>query len=98
LSLPEALLLDLNGADWGHCLLIDIRSLNAHSKRRLILIQTGEERLTLSRIARHFANIDCGIGGPEGNYRQRLYLFNKFIPASGMERKAMLKSAIRLVQ
>ncbi|MDB5842540.1 MAG: SEL1-like repeat protein, partial [Herminiimonas sp.] len=71
LSLPEALLLDLNAADWGHCLLIDIRSLNAHRKRRLILIQTGEERLALTRIARHFANIDCGVGGPEGNYRQR---------------------------
>ncbi|MDB5841160.1 MAG: Sel1-like repeat protein, partial [Herminiimonas sp.] len=80
------------------CLLIDIRSLNAHSKRRLILIQTGEERLALTRIARHFANIDCGVGGPEGNYRQRLYLFNKFVPGTGAERKAMLKRAIRFVE
>jgi TPR repeat protein len=97
LSLPEALLLDVNAADCGHCLLVDIRSLNAHSKRRLILIQTGEERLALTRVARHFANIDCGSGGPEGNYRQRLYLFNKFIPASGLERKAMLKRSVKSV-
>jgi TPR repeat protein len=95
LSLPEALLLDLNAADQGHCLLIDIRSLHARSKRRLILIETGEERLALTRIVRHFTNIDCGPNGPEGNYRQRLYVAQKLFPVSGMERKAMLKSAVK---
>jgi TPR repeat protein len=95
LSLPEALLLDLNAADQGHCLLIDIRSLHGRSRRRLILIQTGEERLALTRIARHFANIDCGPNGPEGNYRQRLYLAQKLFPVSGVERKAMLKSEVK---
>jgi len=98
LSLPEALLLDMNAADNGHCLVVDIRALHARSKRRLILVQTGEERLALTRITRRFANIDCGVGGPEGNYRQRLYLFNKYFPSSGTQRKAMLKSALRPVQ
>lgn len=98
LSLPEALLLDMNAADNGHCLVVDIRTLHARSKRRLILIRTGEERLALTRITRRFANIDCGSGGPEGNYRQRLYLFNKYFPSSGVQRKAMLKSAVRPVQ
>jgi hypothetical protein len=98
LSLPEALLLDMNAADGGHCLVIDIRAMHARSKRRLILIQTGEERVALTRITRRFANIDCGAGGPEGNYRQRLYLFNKYFPTSGAARKAILKSEIKRVQ
>jgi len=97
LSLPEALLLDINSADRGHCLTVDISAMHARSKRRLILIASGEERLALSRIARHFAHIDCGADGPEGNYRQRLYLFNKLFPASAEQRKAMLKSAVRPV-
>jgi TPR repeat protein len=95
LSLPEVLLLDLNAADQGHCLLIDIRPLHARIKRRLILIQTAEERLALARITRHFVNIDCGPNGPEGNYRQRLYLAQKLIPVSGGQRKALLKSAVK---
>jgi uncharacterized protein len=98
LSLPEALLLDMNVADSGHCLVVDIQTLHARSKRRLILVQTGEERLALTRIARRFANIDCSSNGPEGNYRQRLYLFNKYFPSSAAERKAMLKSAARPVE
>jgi hypothetical protein len=82
LSLREALLLDLNGADQGHCLLIDIRSLDARGKRRLIVIRNGEERMALTRLARCFANTDCGLDGPEGNYRQRLYRFNKLFAVS----------------
>ncbi|MEN3295188.1 MAG: uncharacterized protein V7642_4441 [Burkholderiales bacterium] len=92
LSLPEALLLDVNAADRGHCLLVDIRSLHARSKRRLILIQTGDERMALTRVGRNFTNIDCGPNGPEGNYRQRLYLFKKLFAFSEAENKAMLKS------
>lgn len=73
LSEPEALLIDVNAADRRHCLLVDIRAQRARSKRRLFLIQTGEQRQALSRIARLFENVDCGPYGPEGNYRQRLY-------------------------
>jgi hypothetical protein len=97
LSLPEAMLLDLNSADRGHCLLVDIRSLHARSKRRLILVETGEERLALARIGRHFANIDCGPNGPEGNYRQRQYLFKKLFTFSDTENKAMLRCTIRAI-
>jgi TPR repeat protein len=80
LSRAEALLIDLNSADYGHCLLVDIRAQHPRSKRRLILVQTGEQRQTLNRIARVFENIDCGPDGPEGNYRQRLYRFRCLIP------------------
>ncbi|AMP01900.1 sel1 repeat family protein [Collimonas arenae] len=85
LSRPEALLLDLNLADCGHCLAVDIRSQYARSKRRLILIQTGDERQALSRIARLFEDVDCGPNGPEGNYRQRLYRFKAAVPEAAQE-------------
>lgn len=81
LSRPEALLLDLNQADCSHCLVVDIRTQYARSKRRLILIQTGDERQALSRIARLFEDVDCSSHGPEGNYRQRLYRFKTALPA-----------------
>ncbi|MDB5763791.1 MAG: SEL1-like repeat protein [Herminiimonas sp.] len=94
LSRHEALLLDLNTADCGHCLLVDIRTLYARSKRRLILIQTGEEYLLLNAIVRQFANIDCGPNGPEGNYRQRIYLLSKILSASSLKDKEKTKDRI----
>ncbi|AEK63856.1 tetratricopeptide repeat protein [Collimonas fungivorans] len=90
LSRPEALLLDLNQADCGHCLVIDIRAHYARSKRRLILIQTGDERQALTRIARLFEDVDCGPNGPEGNYRQRLYRFKTAVPSSAAEADEVL--------
>lgn len=98
LSLPESLLLDINAANRGHCLLVDIRKLNARSKRRLILVESAEERLALDRIRHNFASIDCGPKGPEGNYRQRLYLFRKLFTFSEAENKAMLKCEIKFLQ
>ncbi|MEN3365871.1 MAG: uncharacterized protein V7606_3145 [Burkholderiales bacterium] len=80
LSRPEALLLDPKEADCGHCLLIDIRARHRHSKRRLVLLRTGEERQALERIVRLFEYVDCGPEGPEGNYRQRLYRLRTLIP------------------
>ncbi len=80
LSRPEALLLDIHSADKGHCLLVDIREFYRRSKRKLILIQTGKERQTLSRITRLFEKVDCGLNGPEGNYRQRQYRLKTLIP------------------
>lgn len=73
LSRAEALLLDVHAADQGHCLVIDIRASYGRSKRRLIMIETAHERQSLDRIVQLFENVDCGPGGPEGNYRQRLY-------------------------
>lgn len=73
LSRPEALLIDLHAADKGHCLVVDIRAHYARSKRRIIVVSTGEERQTLERLGRIFEGIDCGMEGPEGNYRQRQY-------------------------
>lgn len=79
LARNEALLIDLPAADQGHCLVVDIRAHHPHSKRRLILVQTAEERAALNRIVRLFEQLDCGPDGPEGNYRQRLYRFKALL-------------------
>ena len=81
LTRPEALLLDLKQADCGHCLVVDIRTYYARSKRRLILIETGDQRQILNRIGRLFEDVDCSLNGPEGNYRQRLYRLKTALPA-----------------
>ena len=73
LSRAEALLLDMSVADHGHCLVADIRSVHPRSRRRLVLIQTNEQRHVLTRIVRQFEDTNCTVHGPEGNYRQRLY-------------------------
>jgi TPR repeat protein len=86
LSRCEALLLDLNAADHGHCLVVDIRAQRARSKRRLILVQTAAERQALDAIIRLFENVDCGPQGPEGSYRQRLYRLSSLVPDPGPRR------------
>lgn len=73
LSRMEALLIDPKAADRGHCLAIDVHPQKAHRRRRLILLRTADERRELDRIVRLFEQVDCGLAGPEGNYRQRLY-------------------------
>ena len=83
LSRAEALLLDIGQADRGHCLVIDIRASYGRSKRRLVLVETAQQRHALERIVRLFEDIDCGPGGPEGNYRQRLYRLKTLLPQAG---------------
>lgn len=73
LNRAEALLIDLASADHGHCLVVDIRAIYGRSKRRLLLVESAQERQLLDRLARVFEHVDCGSAGPEGNYRQRLY-------------------------
>jgi TPR repeat protein len=85
LTRPEALLIDLRHADCGHCLVVDIRADYARSKRRLILIETGDERQVLNRIGRLFEDVDCSLNGPEGNYRQRLYRLKTALPQDADE-------------
>ncbi len=80
LSRPEALLLDIHQANQGHCLLVDIRSVYRHSRRRLILIRTSRQRQVLARITQLFDKVDCGLKGPEGNYRQRQYRLKTLFP------------------
>jgi len=70
LSRSEALLIDPKSADSGHCLVVDVRAEHPHSKRRLILVQTAEERATLDRVV---ATFERAAAGEEGNFRQRLY-------------------------
>ncbi len=86
LTRAEALLLDVKAADHGHCLLVDIRASYRRSKRRVVLLQTAQERQGLDRIVRLFEDIDCGPSGPEGNYRQRLYRFKTLLPGTFAER------------
>lgn len=87
LTRPEALLVDLKQADCGHCLVVDIRDYYARSKRRLILIETGDERQVLNRIGRLFEDVDCSLSGPEGNYRQRMYRLKTALPQIADERE-----------
>jgi TPR repeat protein len=83
LSRAEALLIDIRQADHGHCLVIDIRASYGRSKRRLVLVETAQQRHALDRIVRLFEDVDCGSGGPEGNYRQRLYRLKTLLPEAG---------------
>jgi TPR repeat protein len=83
LSRAEALLLDVRNADRGHCLVVDIRASYGRSRRRLVSVETAQERQLLDRIVRLFDNVDCGPGGPEGNYRQRLYRLRTLLPEMG---------------
>jgi TPR repeat protein len=80
LSRAEALLLDVAASDQGHCLVIDIRSSYGRSRRRLVAVASGGERRALDEIVHTFQGIDCSPGGPEGNYRQRLYRLKTVLP------------------
>jgi TPR repeat protein len=80
LSRAETLLLDIKNADRGHCLVIDIRASYGRSRRRLVLVETAQERQLLDRMAAVFEQVDCGPAGPEGNYRQRLYRLRTLFP------------------
>jgi TPR repeat protein len=80
LSRAEALLLDVRAADQGHCLVIDIRGSYGRSKRRLVAIASAHERRALDEILQQFGSGDTGAGGPEGNYRQRLYRLKTVLP------------------
>ena len=79
LSRAEALLIDVQAADHGHCLEIDIRSEHPRSRRRLIPILTGEQRQAIDRAARVFDTVDGSPVGAEGSYRQRLYRFRSLM-------------------
>ena len=70
LSRAEALLIDPKAADCGHCLVVDVHADHPHSKRRLVLVRTAEERRVLDRVVAAFERV---AGGEEGNFRQRLY-------------------------
>ncbi|WP_296945563.1 hypothetical protein [uncultured Massilia sp.] len=85
LSRAEALLLDVHGADRGHCLVVDIRASYGRSRRRLLPVETAQERQVLDRVRALFDAIDGGPGGPEGNYRQRLYRLRSLLPEAGAD-------------
>ena len=47
---------------------------------RLVAIGSPQERRALDDIVHRFGVTDCGPGGPEGNYRQRLYRLKSVLP------------------
>lgn len=81
LSKPEALLIAPLQADKGHCLEVDVRHLHPRSRRRLILISTGEERQLLTRVTRLFDGTEGSGAEQEGNYRQRQYRLKTVLAA-----------------
>lgn len=89
LTRAETLLLDVTAADQGHCLVIDIRASYGRSKRRLVMVDTAQERQALDRITRLFENVDGSSGGPEGNYRQRLYRLRNLMADAGLSAGAL---------
>ena len=88
LSRAEALLLDVRNTDRGHCLVVDILASYGRSRRRLVLVETAQERQLLDRVVQVFEHVDCGPGGPEGNYRQRLYRLRTLLPDGGTDNDA----------
>jgi uncharacterized protein len=79
LTRAEALLIDVQEADHGHCLEIDIREEHPRSRRRLILILTSEQRQAVDYAARVFDTVDGSPTCAEGNYRQRIYRFRSLM-------------------
>jgi TPR repeat protein len=79
LTRAEALLIDVQTADHGHCLEIDIREQHPRSRRRLIPILTGDQRQAVDHAARVFDTVDGNAITNEGNYRQRLYRFRSLM-------------------
>ena len=79
LTRAEALLLEVETADHGHCLEVDIRKEHLRSRRRLIPIQTGEQRNALDHAIRTFETFDIDCSDPEGNYRKRLYRYRSLM-------------------
>jgi hypothetical protein len=73
LSRTEALLINPGKADRGYCLVVDIRARHPHSKRRLIRVQTAEERRALDRFTALFEQVD---GEPEGPEREISFDFD----------------------
>jgi hypothetical protein len=63
LSQKEALTLDMNLADRGHCLVVDIRSHYTRSQPRFLFLEHTQDRVALASIASRFNTIDCGPGG-----------------------------------
>lgn len=89
LTRAEALLIDIEAADHGHCLEIDIRDQHPRSRRRLVQIVTGDQRAALDRVARMFDAVEAkGVAGQEGNYRQRLYRFRSLMTQCRYQRGA----------
>lgn len=79
LSKSEAVLIDVRHADHGHCIEVDISKLHARRKRRLILVESAYQRMTLDVVSRLFSDVNSSFDGPEGNYRQRQYRLKKII-------------------
>lgn len=75
----EMLLTDWRRADRDHCLLIDVSEWTSKHRRRILPIIRDEQRRLLDTVRYRFRDSDASANGPEGNARQRLYLFQKLM-------------------
>jgi len=75
----EMLLIDWRRADRDHCLLLDVSEWTSKHKRRILPIIHDAQRRLLDTARYRFRDTDASADGPEGNARQRLYLFQKII-------------------
>lgn len=71
LDAPEMLLLDPQTADRGDCLLIDIRGELPRTKRRIVIVQTDDERAMLDRARRLLSPMNPHPTDVRGPYLRR---------------------------
>lgn len=82
----EVLLTDWQRADRDNCLMIELSAWTPKHALRIVPIRTPGQRQILDLARYRFRDLDTGPDGPEGNYRQRLYLFNKLVRAAQTRR------------
>jgi uncharacterized protein len=79
LKRSELLLTDWQHADRQHSLLLDLADWTSKHTRRVLPILAPEQRQLLDAARLRFRGVDNSAAGPEGNYRQRMYLYQKLI-------------------
>lgn len=94
----EMLLTDWRRADRDHCLLIDVSEWTRKHKRRILPVISDEQRRLLDTARYRFRDIDASANGPEGNARQRLYLFQKLMKCAANQAIRTRQASNRLPQ
>lgn len=90
LKRSELLLTDWQHADRQHSLLLDLADWTSKHTRRVLPILAPEQRQLLDAARLRFRGVDNSAAGPEGNYRQRMYLYQKLIKQARDDRSRRL--------
>lgn len=75
----ETLLLDVVSADHGDFLVVDLSAVTPKHTRRILRVSDTAQRRLLDAAVRRFREAALNGADYEGDYRHRLYLFNKLI-------------------